>query len=183
MKFAPENPSVEVEKTTTVGIVGTWNTTDKVKIDNEEVAALQDAVQDNKLTLLGKKAGTTKVEIFTQDNRSRGSFEVSVYILASTLKLPHKNPLPHYRTDITDQEEYKRLIEERLVAYEKLMVKLENLEKYPTDKPYYSVQNRVYLNGIDIVRDAKKFYKEKKDTANIEELKNTYENLLFFKKK
>ena len=92
MKFAPENPSVEVEKTTTVGIVGTWNTTDKVKIDNEEVAALQGAVQDNKLTLLGKKAGTTKVEIFTQDNRSRGSFEVSVYILASTLKLPHKNP-------------------------------------------------------------------------------------------
>ena len=216
LKFTPENPSVEVEKTTTVGIVGTWNTTDKVKIDNEEVAALQGAVQDNKLTLLGKKvgttkvhilsadnkergsfeltvspklllsftpekavvkegetttitfsgvwnatdrvqivngeiaqlqgnvtdnkitllakkAGTTKVEIFTQDNRSRGSFEVSVYTTASTLKLPHKNPLPHYRTDITNREEYKRLIEERLVAYEKLMLKLENLEKYPLD--------------------------------------------------
>ena len=27
LKFTPENPSVEVEKTTTVGIVGTWNTT------------------------------------------------------------------------------------------------------------------------------------------------------------
>ena len=63
LKFTPENPSVEVEKTTTVGIVGTWNTTDKVKIDNEEVAALQGAVQDNKLTLLGKKTGTTKVHI------------------------------------------------------------------------------------------------------------------------
>ena len=58
LKFTPENPSVEVEKTTTVSIVGTWNTTDKVKIDNEEVATLQGAVQDNKLTLLGKKVGT-----------------------------------------------------------------------------------------------------------------------------
>ena len=177
MKFAPENPSVEVEKTTTVGIVGTWNTTDKVKIDNEEVAALQGAVQDNKLTLLGKKAGTTKVEIFTQDNRSRGSFEVSVYILASTLKLPHKNPLPHYRTDITDQEEYKRLIEERLVAYEKLMVKLENLEKYPLDIYRYNDQNNLYLEGIRISRAAKQYYKENKDTASIRDLKNTYENL------
>ena len=260
LSFTPENPSVEVEKTTTVSIVGTWNTTDKVKIDNEEVAALQGAVQDNKLTLLGKKvgttkvhilsadnkergsfeltvspklllsftpekavvkegetttitfsgvwnatdrvqivngeiaqlkgnvtdnkitllakkAGTTKVEIFTQDNRSRGSFEVSVYILASTLKLPHKNPLPHYRTDITDREEYKRLIEERLVAYEKLMVKLENLEKYPLDIYRYNDQNNLYLEGIRISRAAKQYYKENKDTASIRDLKNTYENL------
>ena len=260
LKFTPENPSVEVEKTTTVSIVGTWNTTDKVKIDNEEVAALQGAVQDNKLTLLGKKvgttkvhilsadnkergsfeltvspklllsftpekavvkegetttitfsgvwnatdrvqivngeiaqlqgnvtnnkitllakkAGTTKVEIFTQDNRSRGSFEVSVYILASTLKLPHKNPLPHYRTDITDQEEYKRLIEERLLAYEKLMLKLENLEKYPLNIHRYRDQDALYQEGIRISRAAKQFYKENKDTASDRDLKNTYENL------
>ena len=260
LSFTPENPSVEVEKTTTVSIVGTWNTTDKVKIDNEEVAALQGAVQDNKLTLLGKKvgttkvhilsadnkergsfeltvspklllsftpekavvkegetttitfsgvwnatdrvqivngeiaqlqgnvtnnkitllakkAGTTKVEIFTQDNRSRGSFEVSVYILASTLKLPHKNPLPHYRTDITDREEYKRLIEERLVAYEKLMIKLENLEKYPLNIYRYRDQDALYQEGIRISRAAKQFYKENKDTASDRDLKNTYENL------
>ena len=177
LSFTPEKAVVKEGETTTITFSGVWNATDRVQIVNGEIAQLQGNVTDNKITLLAKKAGTTKVEIFTQDNRSRGSFEVSVYTTASTLKLPHKNPLPHYRTDITDQEEYKRLIEERLVAYEKLMVKLENLEKYPTDKPYYSVQNRVYLNGIDIVRDAKKFYKEKKDTANIEELKNTYENL------
>ena len=78
LKFTPENPSVEVEKTTTVSIVGTWNNTDKVKIDNEEVAALQGAVQDNKLTLLGKKVGTTKVHILSADNKERGSFELTV---------------------------------------------------------------------------------------------------------
>ena len=177
LSFTPEKAVVKEGETTTITFSGIWNTTDRVQIVNGEIAQLQGNVTDNKITLLAKKAGTTKVEIFTQDNRSRGSFEVSVYILASTLKLPHKNPLPHYRTDITDREEYKRLIEERLLAYEKLMVKLENLEKYPLDIYRYNDQNNLYLEGIRISRAAKQYYKENKDTANIKDLKNTYENL------
>ena len=177
LSFTPEKAVVKEGETTTITFSGVWNTTDRVQIVNGEIAQLQGNVTDNKITLLAKKAGTTKVEIFTQDNRSRGSFEVSVYILASTLKLPHKNPLPHYRTDITDREEYKRLIEERLVAYEKLMLKLENLEKYPLDIYRYNDQNNLYLEGIRISRAAKQYYKENKDTASIRDLKNTYENL------
>ena len=177
LSFTPEKAVVKEGETTTITFSGVWNATDRVQIVNGEIAQLQGNVTDNKITLLAKKAGTTKVEIFTQDNRSRGSFEVSVYILASTLKLPHKNPLPHYRTDITDREEYKRLIEERLVAYEKLMVKLENLEKYCLDIYRYNDQNNLYLEGIRISRAAKQYYKENKDTASIKDLKNTYENL------
>ncbi|MEB3005641.1 GAG-binding domain-containing protein [Capnocytophaga sp. G2] len=152
-------------------------TTDRIQIANNEIVELKGGVTNNKITLLAKKVGNTKVEIFTADNRSRGSFEVSVYTLANTLKLAYKADIPHYKTGITDKEEYKRLIEETLVAYEKLMLELEGLEKYPTDKQYYSKQNDLYLEGIRISREAKQFYKGKKDTANIHELENTYENL------
>jgi len=168
---------VKKEETTTVTIIGVWNTTDRIQIANNEIVELKGGVTNNKITLLAKKVGNTKVEIFTADNRSRGSFEVSVYTLANTLKLAYKADIPHYKTGITDKEEYKRLIEETLVAYEKLMLELEGLEKYPTDKQYYSKQNDLYLEGIRISREAKQFYKGKKDTANIHELENTYENL------
>ncbi len=177
LTFNPVKAVVKKEETTTVTIIGVWNTTDRIQIANNEIVELKGGVTNNKITLLAKKVGNTKVEIFTADNHSRGSFEVSVYTLANTLKLAYKADIPHYKTGITDKEEYKRLIEETLVAYEKLMLELEGLEKYPTDKQYYSKQNDLYLEGIRISREAKQFYKGKKDTANIHELENTYENL------
>ena len=63
VKFTPEAPSIEVGKTTVVTIVGTLNPTDKIQIADEEIVALQGEIADNKINLLAKKIGTTKVSI------------------------------------------------------------------------------------------------------------------------
>lgn len=93
------------------------------------------------------------------------------------MTLSYKYNLPHYKTGITNKEEYKHLIEETLRTYELLKRELEELDKYPLDKYRYHDQNALYLEGIRISRAAKQYYKDNKDTASLEQLKNTYENL------
>ena len=78
LSFTPETPSVELGKTTEVAIIGTLNTTDKVQIADEAIVAQQGAITNNKINLLAKKIGTTKVSISTADGKERGSFEVKV---------------------------------------------------------------------------------------------------------
>ena len=78
LKFSPEKTTIEQGKTTEVTIVGTLKSTDKVKVINEEIVTLQEAVTNNKIKLLAKKVGTTQVQVLTEEGKERGSFEVTV---------------------------------------------------------------------------------------------------------
>ena len=55
LKFSPEKTIIEQGKTTEVTIVGTLKSTDKVKVINEEIVTLQEAVTNNKIKLLAKR--------------------------------------------------------------------------------------------------------------------------------
>ena len=177
LSFTPTKAVIKKGETTTVTFSGVWNTTDRVQITDEAIASLQGTVNNNKINLLANKVGSTKVYVYTAEGQSRGSFEVVVYEEPKKMTLSYKSNLPHYKTEITNKEEYKHLIEETLRTYELLKRELEGLDKYPLDKYRYHDQNALYLEGIRISRAAKKYYKDNKDTASLEQLKNTYENL------
>ena len=177
LSFTPTKAVIKKGETTTVTFSGVWNTTDRVQITDEAIASLQGTVNNNKINLLANKVGSTKVHVYTAEGQSRGSFEVVVYEEPKKMTLSYKSNLPHYKTEITNKEEYKHLIEETLRTYELLKRELEELDKYPLDKYRYHDQNALYLEGIRISRAAKQYYKDNKDTASLEQLKNTYENL------
>ena len=177
LSFTPTKAVIKKGETTTVTFSGVWNTTDRVQITDEAIASLQGTVNNNKINLLANKVGSTKVYVYTAEGQSRGSFEVVVYDEPKKMTLSYKSNLPHYKTEITNKEEYKHLIEETLRTYELLKRELEGLDKYPLDKYRYHDQNALYLEGIRISRAAKQYYKDNKDTASLEQLKNTYENL------
>ena len=177
LSFTPTKAVIKKGETTTVTFSGVWNTTDRVQITDEAIASLQGTVNNNKINLLANKVGSTKVYVYTAEGQSRGSFEVVVYDEPKKMTLSYKSNLPHYKTGITNKEEYKHLIEETLRTYELLKRELEELDKYPLDKYRYHDQNALYLEGIRISRAAKQYYKDNKDTASLEQLKNTYENL------
>ena len=177
LSFTPTKAVIKKGETTTVTFSGVWNTTDRVQITDEAIASLQGTVNNNKINLLANRVGSTKVYVYTAEGQSRGSFEVVVYEEPKKITLSYKSNLPHYKTEITNKEEYKHLIEETLRTYELLKRELEELDKYPLDKYRYHDQNALYLEGIRISRAAKQYYKDNKDTASLEQLKNTYENL------
>ena len=177
LSFTPTKAVIKKGETTTVTFSGVWNTTDRVQITDEAIASLQGTVNNNKINLLANRVGSTKVYVYTAEGQSRGSFEVVVYEEPKKMTLSYKSNLPHYKTEITNKEEYKHLIEETLRTYELLKRELEELDKYPLDKYRYHDQNALYLEGIRISRAAKQYYKDNKDTASLEQLKNTYENL------
>ena len=177
LSFTPTKAVIKKGETTTVTFSGVWNTTDRIQITDEAIASLQGTVNNNKINLLANKVGSTKVYVYTAEGQSRGSFEVVVYEEPKKMTLSYKSNLPHYKTGITNKEEYKHLIEETLRTYELLKRELEELDKYPLDKYRYHDQNALYLEGIRISRAAKQYYKDNKDTASLEQLKNTYENL------
>ena len=177
LSFTPTKAVIKKGETTTVTFSGVWNTTDRVQITDEAIASLQGTVNNNKINLLANKVGSTKVHVYTAEGQNRGSFEVVVYDEPKKMTLSYKSNLPHYKTEITNKEEYKHLIEETLRTYELLKRELEGLDKYPLDKYRYHDQNALYLEGIRISRAAKQYYKDNKDTASLEQLKNTYENL------
>ena len=177
LSFTPTKAVIKKGETTTVTFSGVWNTTDRVQITDEAIASLQGTVNNNKINLLANKVGSTKVYVYTAEGQSRGSFEVVVYEEPKKMTLSYKSNLPHYKTEITNKEEYKHLIEETLRTYELLKRELEELDKYPLDKYRYHDQDALYLEGIRISRAAKQYYKDNKDTASLEQLKNTYENL------
>ena len=177
LSFTPTKAVIKKGETTTVTFSGVWNTTDRVQITDEAIASLQGTVNNNKINLLANRVGSTKVYVYTAEGQSRGSFEVVVYDEPKKMTLSYKSNLPHYKTEITNKEEYKHLIEETLRTYELLKRELEGLDKYPLDKYRYHDQNALYLEGIRISRAAKQYYKDNKDTASLEQLKNTYENL------
>ena len=177
LSFTPTKAVIKKGETTTVTFSGVWNTTDRVQITDEAIASLQGTVNNNKINLLANRVGSTKVYVYTAEGQSRGSFEVVVYEEPKKMTLSYKSNLPHYKTEITNKEEYKHLIEETLRTYELLKRELEELDKYPLDKYRYHDQDALYLEGIRISRAAKQYYKDNKDTASLEQLKNTYENL------
>ena len=177
LSFTPAKVVIKKAETTTVTFSGVWNASDRVQIVNEAIVSLQGEVTNNKINLLANKVGTTKVHVYTVDGQDRGGFEVVVYEEPKKMTLPYKTNIPHYKTEITSKEEYKRLIEETLRTYESLKRELEALDKYPLDKYRYNDQNALYLEGIRISRAAKQYYKDNKDTADLRNLKNTYENL------
>ena len=177
LSFTPTKAVIKKGETTTVIFSGVWNITDRVQITDEAIASLQGTVNNNKINLLANKVGSTKVYVYTAEGQSRGSFEIVVYEEPKKMTLSYKYNLPHYKTGITNKEEYKHLIEETLRTYELLKRELEELDKYPLDKYRYHDQNALYLEGIRISRAAKQYYKDNKDTASLEQLKNTYENL------
>ena len=177
LSFTPTKAVIKKGETTTVTFSGVWNTTDRVQITDEAIASLQGTVNNNKINLLANRVGSTKVYVYTAEGQSRGSFEVVVYEEPKKMTLSYKSNLPHYKTEITNKEEYKHLIEETLRTYELLKRELEELDKYPLDKYRYHDQDALYLEGIRISRAAKQYYKDNKDTASLKQLKNTYENL------
>ena len=177
LSFTPTKAVIKKGETTTVTFSGVWNTTDRIQITDEAIASLQGTVNNNKINLLANRVGSTKVYVYTAEGQSRGSFEVVVYEEPKKMTLSYKSNLPHYKTEITNKEEYKHLIEETLRTYELLKRELEELDKYPLDKYRYHDQDALYLEGIRISRAAKQYYKDNKDTASLEQLKNTYENL------
>ena len=177
LSFTPTKAVIKKGETTTVTFSGVWNTTDRVQITDEAIASLQGTVNNNKINLLANRVGSTKVYVYTAEGQSRGSFEVVVYEEPKKMTLSYKSNLPHYKTEITNKEEYKHLIEETLRTYELLKRELEELDKYPLDKYRYHDQDALYLEGIRISRAAKQYYKDNKNTASLEQLKNTYENL------
>ena len=177
LSFTPTKAVIKKGETTTVTFSGVWNTTDRIQITDEAIASLQGTVNNNKINLLANRVGSTKVYVFTDEGQSRGSFEVVVYEEPKKMTLSYKSNLPHYKTEITNKEEYKHLIEETLRTYELLKRELEELDKYPLDKYRYHDQDALYLEGIRISRAAKQYYKDNKDTASLKQLKNTYENL------
>ena len=177
LSFTPAKVVIKKAETTTVTFSGVWNASDRVQIVNDAIVSLQGEVTNNKINLLANKVGTTKVHVYTVDGQDRGGFEVVVYEEPKKMTLPYKTNIPHYKTEITSKEEYKRLIEETLRTYESLKRELEALDKYPLDKYRYNDQNALYLEGIRISRAAKQYYKDNKDTADLRNLKNTYENL------
>ena len=177
LSFTPTKAVIKKGETTTVTFSGVWNTTDRIQITDEAIASLQGTVNNNKINLLANRVGSTKVYVYTAEGQSRGSFKVVVYEEPKKMTLSYKSNLPHYKTEITNKEEYKHLIEETLRTYELLKRELEELDKYPLDKYRYHDQDALYLEGIRISRAAKQYYKDNKDTASLEQLKNTYENL------
>ena len=177
LSFTPTKAVIKKGETTTVTFSGVWNTTDRVQITDEAIASLQGTVNNNKINLLANRVGSTKVYVYTAEGQSRGSFEVVVYEEPKKMTLSYKSNLPHYKTEITNKEEYKHLIEETLRTYELLKRELEELDKYPLDKYRYHDQDALYLEGIRISRAAKQYYKDNKDTASLKQLKHTYENL------
>ena len=177
LSFSPAKVVIKKGETATITVTGVWNASDKIRIVNETVVSLQGEATNNKINLLALKVGSTQVHVLTADGRDRGSFEVVVYEDLKKMTLSHKSDIPHYKTEISSKEEYKRLIEQTLRTHELLKRELEQLEKYPLEKYRYNDQNALYLEGIRISRAAKLYYKENKETADLKNLKNTYENL------
>ena len=177
LSFSPAKVVIKKGETATITVTGVWNASDKIRIVNETIVSLQGEATNNRINLLALKVGSTQVQVLTADSRDRGSFEVVVYEDLKKITLPHKGDIPHYKTEITSKEEYKQLIEQTLRTHELLKRVLEQLEKYPLEKYRYNDQNALYLEGIRISRAAKLYYKENKETADLKNLKNTYENL------
>ena len=177
LSFSPAKVVIKKGETATITVTGVWNASDKIRIVNETIVSLQGEATNNRINLLALKVGSTQVQVLTADSRDRGSFEVVVYEDLKKMTLPHKGDIPHYKTNINSREEYQHLIEQTLRTHELLKRELEQLEKYPLDKYRYNDQNALYLEGIRISRAAKLYYKENKETADLKNLKNTYENL------
>ena len=177
LSFSPAKVVIKKGETATITVTGVWNASDKIRIVNETIISLQGEATNNKINLLALKVGSTQVQVLTADSRDRGSFEVVVYEDLKKITLPHKGDIPHYKTNINSREEYQHLIEQTLRTHELLKRELEQLEKYPLEKYRYNDQNALYLEGIRISRAAKLYYKENKETADLKNLKNTYENL------
>ena len=177
LSFSPAKVVIKKGETATITVTGVWNASDKIRIVNETIVSLQGEATNNRINLLALKVGSTQVQVLTADSRDRGSFEVVVYEDLKKMTLPHKGDIPHYKTNINSREEYQHLIEQTLRTHELLKRELEQLEKYPLEKYRYNDQNALYLEGIRISRAAKLYYKENKETADLKNLKNTYENL------
>ncbi|MDO4880103.1 MAG: GAG-binding domain-containing protein [Capnocytophaga sp.] len=178
LTFSPEKATIEEGKTAVVTIVGTLNATDKIQVENADIVALQDEVKDNKITLLAKKVGTTKVNITTQDGKKRGTLEATVYAVPKSFnKIAHRANIPYYKTGINDVNTYKQLIENTLKEFDKLFTLVNKEDPYPLNKFKNKNQSETWRFGAKLTSDSKGTYLSKKENLTLKEAQKIYEDI------